>query len=279
MSNAHSPVCQRFPYLRDQVALVTGASSGIGKAVAIAMAGARAHCVLTYHSDQEGAQDAIRTIKSTPDAGDAEMLECDVSQEQDVLKLFDFVRTRFGRVDIVVANAGIQKDAALVEMSLEEWQAVLAVNLTGQFLCMREAVRQFNSQERRPEVSAAAGKIICISSVHEVIPWAGRVNYAASKGGLNLLMRSVAQEVAQSRIRVNSIAPGAIRTAINQDEWDDPKSRQELLKLIPYGRIGDPEDVARLAVWLSSDEADYITGETIVIDGGMTLYPAFRDGG
>ena len=131
----------------------------------------------------------------------------------------------------------------------------------------------------RKEVSCAAGKIICMSSVHDVIPWAGHVNYAASKGGVMLMMKSIAQEVAPYRIRVNSISPGAIRTPINRQAWETPEAYAELLKLIPYKRIGEPEDIARAAVWLASDEADYLTGTSLYVDGGMTLYPGFEAGG
>jgi glucose 1-dehydrogenase len=152
------------------------------------------------------------------------------------------------------------------------------VNLTGQFLCAREAIKHFLEQGLSP-VSKAQGKIICMSSVHEVIPWAGHVNYAASKGGIMLMMKSLAQEVAEKKIRVNGIAPGAIKTDINKEVWSDPKKAEELLRLIPYGRIGEPDDVAKAVVWLASDEADYVTGATLFVDGGMTLYPAFREGG
>jgi glucose 1-dehydrogenase len=185
----------------------------------------------------------------------------------------------FGTIDVLVNNAGLQRDSRIEEMTLEQWNTVLSVNLTGQFLCAREAVREFKRRGVRDEVSVAAGKIICISSVHEVIPWAGHVNYAASKGGVSLFMKSLAQEVAPHRIRVNSVAPGAVRTPINMDAWSTPEAYRELLKLIPYKRIGEPDDVARTVVWLASDEADYIHGATIFVDGGMTLYPGFEAGG
>ncbi|HEX3356175.1 MAG TPA: SDR family oxidoreductase, partial [Tepidisphaeraceae bacterium] len=175
--------------------------------------------------------------------------------------------------------AGIQQDAPLEQMTLAQWQKVIDVNLTGQFLCAREAVREFKRRGVVAAVSCAAGKIIHMSSVHEVIPWAGHVNYAASKGGIKLLMESIAQEVAPYRIRVNSIGPGAIRTPINTGAWDTPEAYQNLMKLIPYKRIGEPEDIGRVAAWLASDQADYITGTTIFVDGGMTLYPGFATGG
>jgi len=164
-------------------------------------------------------------------------------------------------------------------MTLEQWNTVVAVNLTGQFLCAREAVREFLRRGVVPEVSRAAGKIICISSVHEVIPWAGHANYAASKGGIAMMMKTLAQEVAPRRIRVNSIAPGAIRTPINTVAWSTPEACRQLLKLVPYNRIGEPEDIARAAVWLASDQSDYVVGATLFVDGGMTLFPDFAEGG
>jgi glucose 1-dehydrogenase len=192
--------------------------------------------------------------------------------------MFSTLIDAFGRLDIVVANAGLQRDAAVTEMTLDQWQAVIDVNLTGQFLCAREGIKQFLAQRASPH-SKARGKIICMSSVHEVIPWAGHINYAASKGGIMLLMKSLAQEVAEKKIRVNGIAPGAIKTNINKSVWSDPEQARQLLKLIPYGRIGEPEDIAKAAVWLASDESDYVTGTTLFVDGGMTLYPEFREGG
>jgi glucose 1-dehydrogenase len=164
-------------------------------------------------------------------------------------------------------------------MTLEQWNAVISTNLTGQFLCAREAAREFKRRGVQPERSKAAGKIICMSSVHEVIPWAGHVNYAASKGGVKMLMQSMAQELAPLKIRVNSLAPGAIKTRINKDAWDTPEDEKKLLELIPYGRIGEADDIGKAAVWLASDESDYVTGTTMFIDGGMTLYPGFADNG
>ena len=193
--------------------------------------------------------------------------------------MFEHTISRFGTVDILVANAGLQRDSDFADMTLEQWNYVLSVNLSGQFLCAREAVREFMRRGVVPGRSRAAGKIICMSSVHEVIPWAGHANYAASKGGVMLMMKSLAQEVAPKKIRVNSIAPGAIKTAINRMAWDTAAAEKDLLKLIPYGRVGDPVDVARAAVWLASDESDYVTGTTLFVDGGMTLYPGFATGG
>ncbi|NUS98258.1 MAG: SDR family oxidoreductase, partial [Gemmatimonadaceae bacterium] len=185
----------------------------------------------------------------------------------------------FGTVDILVSNAGLQQDAALADMTLAQWQKVIDVNLTGGFLCARAAVREFLRRGPRPAVSRATGKIIFTSSVHEAIPWAGHANYAASKGGIKLLMESIAQELGPRRIRVNSIAPGAIKTNINVEAWSTPEAERKLLKLIPYGRVGDPDDIGRVAAWLASDDADYVHGATLFVDGGMTLYPGFAGGG
>jgi glucose 1-dehydrogenase len=164
-------------------------------------------------------------------------------------------------------------------MTLAQWQKVIGINLTGAFLCAREAAREFIRRGVVPERSKAAGKIVFVSSVHEVIPWSGHANYAASKGGIMLLMKSVAQELAPHKIRVNSIGPGAIKTRINKSAWETPEAESELLKLIPYDRVGEPADIGKVAVWLASDESDYITGTTIFADGGMLLYPGFSTGG
>ena len=210
---------------------------------------------------------------------DAIALQADVAREDQVQAMFARMFEAFGTIDILVANAGLQQDAPFEEMTLQQWNTVINVNLTGQFLCAREAVKEFKRRGVRKEVSCAAGKIICMSSVHDVIPWAGHVNYAASKGGVMLMMKSIAQETAPYRIRVNSISPGAIRTPINRQAWETPEAYAELLTLIPYKRIGEPEDIARAAVWLASDEADYLTGTSLYVDGGMTLYPGFEAGG
>lgn len=262
--------------LEGQAALVTGGDSGIGAGICRAFAAAGAAVGVNYHKDAQAATALAGEIERS--GGRALALQADVSREADVLAMFERFAAAFGRVDIVVANAGIQIDAPVVEMTAAAWERVLGVNLTGQFLCAREAVRRFRAQPA-PERSPARGKILCMSSVHEVIPWAGHVNYAASKGGVMLLMKSLAQEVARERIRVNGIAPGAIRTPINRAAWEEAAARASLLKLIPYGRIGEPEDVAKAAVWLASDESDYVTGTTLFVDGGMTLYPAFVDNG
>ncbi|WEK08377.1 MAG: glucose 1-dehydrogenase [Candidatus Pseudomonas colombiensis] len=262
--------------LDQQVALVTGASSGIGEAAAKALAAAGASVVLNYHSQPEPAEKLAADINAC--GGRAIAIGADVSQEEEVERLFAKTLEAFGFLDILVANSGLQKDAPILDMTLEDWNQVINVNLTGQFLCARAALRIFTEQGIRNGVSKAAGKIIHMSSVHQLIPWAGHVNYAASKGGVEMLMRSLAQEVSGLGIRVNGIAPGAIRTAINRDATEGDAA-QALLKLIPYGRIGDAKDVANAVVWLASDASDYVVGSTLFIDGGMSLYPEFRDNG
>jgi glucose 1-dehydrogenase len=262
--------------LKGQVAIITGASSGLGAGAAKGLAASGAAVVINYHSQPEPAQKLADEIIAA--GGQAIAVGADVSDEQDVEKLFAETLKAFGRVDILVANSGLQKDAPIADMTLKDWNTVINVNLTGQFLCARAALRQFAKQEIRPEVSRALGKIIHMSSVHQVIPWAGHVNYAASKGGVDLLMRSIAQEVGEQRIRVNSIAPGAIRTAINTKATEGD-AEKKLLELIPYGRVGEADDVANAVVWLASDASDYVHGTTLFIDGGMSLYPEFRNNG
>lgn len=263
--------------LTGQRALVTGANSGIGEAVAIALGKAGAKVVVNYVRDEERARKVVKTIKEN--GSDSMAIHADVSKEDQVQDMFKKMIESWGSIDILVANAGLQSDAAFTEMTLRQWQFVIDVNLTGQFLCAREAAREFVRRGIDTELSCSAGKIICMSSVHEIIPWAGHVNYAASKGGLNMMMQSIAQEMAVKKIRVNSISPGAIATPINTSAWSTPEAESELLKLIPYQRVGKPVDIARAAVWLASDDSDYITGTSLFVDGGMTLYPGFQEGG
>ncbi len=263
--------------LKGQKALVTGANSGIGKACAIELGKAGADVVVNYVKGDEAAKEVVDTIISG--GSKAFAYQADVSKEDQVQAMFKRMCEEFGTIDILINNAGIQKDSKFTEMSLDLWNLVIGINLTGQFLCAREAVREFKRRGVIPEVSVSAGKIICISSVHDVIPWGGHVNYAASKGGVMLMMKSIAQEVAPDRIRVNSICPGAIRTPINTAAWDTPEAYSELMTLVPYQRIGEPEDIGRMSVFLASDMADYMTGANVYIDGGMTLYPGFASGG
>jgi len=263
--------------LKEQKALVTGASSGIGAGIARALGAAGADVVVNYSSSPEGAE---RVVKEIVEAGGRAMaIRANVSHEAEVQAMFREMFAVWGTIDVLVNNAGLQRDASVTEMTLDQWNTVLGVNLTGMFLCAREAAREMIRRGSRPEISRATGKIICISSVHEVIPWAGHVNYAASKGGLMLLMKSMAQELAPHRIRINSIGPGAIQTPINREAWETPEALNKLLKLIPYGRIGLPEDIGKAAVWLASDDSDYVHGQTLFVDGGMTLYPEFAHGG
>lgn len=261
--------------LAGEAAVVTGASSGLGKACAQALAARGANVVVNYNSDEEGAAD---TVARCEEAGaEAIAFQANVADEGDVKSLFAAGVERFGSVDILIANAGLQRDGAFTDLTLEEWNTVISVNLTGVFLSMQEAVRQFRRQGMRQ--SSALGKIVVMSSVHDTIPWAGHVNYAAAKGGVSMLMKSAAQELSSEKIRINACAPGAIATSINASVTEDPQEREKLLTLIPYGRVGEPSDIGRAVAWLCTDEADYMVGSTMVIDGGMELYPGFRDNG
>ena len=263
--------------LEGQVAIVTGASSGIGAGVAKALAAEGAKVVINYSSSPEKAEKVLAEIKLN--GGDGFTVKADVSKEKEVIEMFQQTIARYGTVDILVNNAGLQKDAKFHEMTLEEWNYVIGINLTGQFLCSREAIKEFLKRGVVTERSKSAGKIICMSSVHEVIPWAGHANYSASKGGVMMLMKTIAQEYAPMKIRVNSIGPGAIRTPINHAAWQTPEAYTQLLKLIPAKRIGEAEDIGGAAVWLSSDDSDYVNGITLFVDGGMLLYPGFEDNG
>jgi glucose 1-dehydrogenase len=271
------PAVQAVRLLKGQTALVTGANSGIGRAIAVALGRAGANVAVNYIVRPEEAEEVAAEIRSHGQG--AMVVRADVADEAQVQAMFAAVVREFGTIDILASNAGMERNAPFHEMTVAQWDAVMNVNLRGGFLCAREAVREFLRRGVRPEVSVAAGKIIFTSSVHEVIPWAGHVNYAASKGGLMLLMKSLAQEVAEKRIRVNSIAPGAIRTPINAAAWSTPEAYSELMKLVPYKRIGEVEEIGRAAVWLASDFTDYLVGTTLFIDGGMTLYPGFETGG
>ncbi|KAA0595626.1 glucose 1-dehydrogenase [Azospirillum lipoferum] len=271
------PAIGKLRPLAGQRALVTGASSGIGRAIALALGAAGADVIVNHVSGDEAAEMVAESIRAS--GAKALAVKADVSREDQVETLFARTVESFGGLDILVNNAGLQRDAPVESMTLEQWNTVIGVNLTGQFLCARAAVRAFKRQGLRPEVSRALGKIVCVSSVHEVIPWAGHVNYAASKGGVMLMMKTLAQELAADRIRVVGVAPGAVRTPINREAWETPEAYAELLKLIPAKRIGEPEDIAHAVAWLASDAADYITGTTLFVDGGMTLYPGFEAGG
>jgi glucose 1-dehydrogenase len=263
--------------LKGQTALITGSSSGIGKAIAFQLAKEGAQVVIDYSANEAGANAIVDEVKSF--GGTAIAVKVDVSNEEHVLAMFQKIVKTFGTLDILVNNAGIQKDAPLTEMTLKQWNQVIEVNLTGQFLCSREAIKEFLKRGMKSSISCALGKIICMSSVHQVIPWSGHLNYASSKGGVMMMMKSLAQEVGKHKIRVNAIAPGAIKTRINREIWKTPEAENKVLKLIPYNRLGEPEDVAKVAAWLACDESDYVHGTTIFVDGGMTLYPGFQGNG
>ncbi|HRD91828.1 SDR family oxidoreductase [Accumulibacter sp.] len=263
--------------LDGQRAIVTGANSGIGEAIAKGLAEAGAAVVVNYVADDENARRVVDEISAT--GGRAFAIKADVSNEEQVQAMFERAIAELGSIDIVVNNAGLQQDAPFHEMTLAQWRQVIDVNLTGQFLCARAAVREFLRRGLMPQLSCSLGKIICLSSVHDIIPWAGHANYAASKGGVSMLMKTMAQELAMQKIRVNSISPGAIKTPINTSAWATAQAEAALLKLIPYYRVGETRDIARAAVWLASDHSDYVTGATLYVDGGMTLYPEFREGG
>ena len=275
--NSRLPHPTVYPVLEGQPALVTGANSGIGRAVALGLARAGADVVVNYVTDPAAAQEVAHEIETL--GRRAITLQADVSDETAVQHMFAKAIDHFGTLHVVVSNAGLQRDSPYDQMTLDQWNTVIGVNLTGQFLCTREAVREFKRRGVDRNVSVAAGKIICMSSVHQQIPWAGHANYAASQGGVMLLMKSLAQEMAPYRIRVNGIAPGAIRTPINTSAWNTEEAYTDLMTLVPYKRIGEPDDIAQAAIWLSSDAADYVTGTTLFVDGGMTLYPGFGTGG
>jgi len=272
-----APACPIIKSLRGQTALVTGANSGIGRAIATALGAAGANVVVNYVTREDAAHETVEEVRLC--GAHAIAVAADVGDESQVRDMFGRTVSEFGGLDILVNNAGLQKDAPFHEMSLAQWDTVMNVNLKGQFLCTREAVRVFMRQGIRQGVSSSAGKVICISSVHDIIPWAGHVNYAASKGGVMMMMKSVAQEVAPLGIRVNSICPGAVRTPINVEAWSTRGAYNSLMNLIPYKRIGEPIELGRAAVWLASDDSDYITGASLYVDGGMTLYPGFETGG
>lgn len=263
--------------LAGQTAIVTGASSGIGEGVALALGEAGANVVVNYNSNAETANTVVEKIRAF--GSKAIAIQANVSKEEAVQAMFVQAIAEFGTIDILVNNAGLQKDAKFHEMTLEQWQTVIDINLTGQFLCAREAIREFLRRGPVPERSLATGKIICMSSVHEQIPWAGHINYASSKGAIKMFMQSLAQEYGDRMIRVNSICPGAIQTPINRAAWETPQALNSLMTLIPYNRIGQPSDIGKLAVFLASDDSDYITGASIFIDGGMTVLESFVDGG
>jgi len=265
--------------LRNQVAIITGASSGIGTGIAKSIASAGAKVIINHSSEKSKneVQKVLEEIKKN--GGDGMVYQCDVSKEAEVVNMFAYVVSEYGTVDILINNAGIQKDAKFIDMTVEEWDTLMGINLRGQFLCSREAIKEFLRRGIDTSRSVACGKIIHISSVHEIIPWAGHANYAASKGAIKMLMQTLAQEYGPDKIRVNSIGPGAIQTPINKEAWETKDALNSLLDLIPYNRIGQPKDIGNLAAFLASDLADYISGASIFVDGGMTSLESFADGG
>ncbi|HSD62901.1 MAG TPA: SDR family oxidoreductase [Ignavibacteriaceae bacterium] len=271
------PEGETLKILTGQKALVTGANSGIGEGIARELAKAGADVAINYVTNPDTAENLVDDLKE--EGINSFAYKADVSNEEEVISMFNQTIKEFGTIDILINNAGLQRDSPIEKMTLDQWNKVISVNLTGQFLCAREAIKEFKRRGVKSEISCAAGKIIHISSVHEIIPWAGHINYAASKGGVMMLMKSIAQEVAPFRIRVNSICPGAIRTPINTSVWSTKEAYDKLMELIPYRRIGEVDDIGRVAAWLASDQADYLTGTSIYVDGGMTLYPGFATGG
>lgn len=255
--------------LKGKVAVVTGSSSGIGAAIIERYVEEGMQVVINYHKNEDVANKMVRFFEKK--GGKAIAVQGDVKKEKDVIKLIKAATDSFGDLDIWVNNAGFEKPFATHEMPLEEWQAVIDTNLTGVFLGSREAVRYFLKKKK-------SGAIINISSVHEVIPWPNFAHYAASKGGVKLLTQTMAMEYAPQGIRINSIAPGAIDTPINAEKFSDPEKRSSVEEMIPMGYIGEDHEVANVAAWLASKEASYVTGASIFVDGGMTLYPSFQDG-
>ncbi|MGH8478429.1 MAG: glucose 1-dehydrogenase [Gammaproteobacteria bacterium] len=262
--------------LTGQRAMVTGAGSDLGAEIARALAAAGAAVAI---NGVRGSEEAERIVKKiTAEGGEAIAVAADVSREDGVKAMCQRMSEVYGSIDILVNNADLRKHARFIDMTLEDWEEVLRVNLTGQFLCAREAAKEFLRRGVVPELSCSAGKIICLSSVHDVIPWARHAHYSASKAGVLMLMKTLARELATHKIRVNAISAGAVKTAATRAIWGSPEREAELLELIPYGRWGQAADIARAAVWLASDESDYVTGTTLYVDGGMSLYPGFLNG-
>lgn len=248
--------------LKDKVAVVTGAASGIGQAIAIAFAAEGASVVVDYVGEHSTEEETIGRI--TEAGGKAIAVKADISQPADVKDLLDRTVAAYGKLDILVNNAGIEKKIPFVEYPLEVWAKIVAVNLTGSFLCAQAAAKQMIGQN-------SGGRIINISSIHEDIPMPGNAPYCATKGGLRMLMRTIAVELAPHGITVNNIGPGAIYTPIDKDVESNPKLNEQILSEIPLHRWGKPEEVASLAVYLASEAASYITGSTHFIDGGMMI--------
>lgn len=248
-------------------ALVTGGTSGIGRAAVERLALDGAAVAVNYRSKPDVAEEIVSRLRES--GATAVAVHANVSDEQQVIEMFARAGDELGGpIDVLVNNAGIEKPFSLVDMPLDEWDKVLAVNLTGSFLCARETARGLMA-------SKAPGVIVNVSSVHEVIPWPKFSHYCASKGGMKLFGQTIARELAPHGIRVVSVAPGAILTPINQELIDDPEQRKEIEEQVPWGRLGQPEEIAAAISWLAGPDAEYITGSTLFVDGGMTLYPRF----
>ena len=253
--------------LEGRRALVTGASSGIGKATALRLGAEGARVAVNYYSDKERPDAEAVAAQIDPGGANAFAIRADVGSEPDVVGMVGECQKRLGGLDILVNNAGIEKEVPTLEMPLDLWEAVLRTNLTGAFLCLREAGKLMAAQK--------GGVIVNMSSVHEFIPWPGFAHYCASKGGMKLLTQTVAREWAPLGIRVLAIAPGAIATPINDFVLDDAEARHRVEAEIPLGRFGRPEEIAAAVAWAASDQAGYVTGTTLVVDGGMSTYPKF----
>ena len=253
--------------LEGRRALVTGGATGIGRATVKRLAADGASVVVNYVGPSDQAESAVAEVET--EGGRALAIQADVSAEDQVTAMFARARDGLGGpVDLLVNNAGIEKPFKLVEMPLDEWSKVLAVNLTGAFLCSREAARGMLDAD-------LPGAIVNVSSVHEVIPWPQFGHYCASKGGMKLFAQTIARELAPAGIRVVNVAPGAILTPINQELIDDERKRREVEAEIPLGRTGRPEEVAAAIAWVAGPDAEYVIGSTLFVDGGMTLYPKF----
>jgi len=246
--------------LEDKIAIVTGSSLGIGRAIAVAFAREGASLTINYRSHPEQGKEAVEEIEKS--GGKAISVQADVSEPEGVKDLIQQTVQEFGRIDVMVNNAGIEQKVPFLETPLEVWEKVISVNLTGVWIGCQEAARQIVSQGN-------GGRIINVSSVHEDLPMPTNSPYCAAKGGVRMMMRTIAVELAPHGITVNNIAPGAVETPINKNLDDHPEQRQELISEIPLGRIGRPEDVASVAVYLASDASSYSTGSTFFVDGGM----------